>query len=299
MFRKHTPGKSRVARLALVSLAGALGLSVASTVAPAAAAAVKVGMSAPRSQWEARLRETGPVYARRLFGQLSSTSGLVNLARSELAAGRMPVLSFKVPGNDWAGAANGRFDAQLRSLASQLDALPGQVFVAIHHEPNNDGTARNYAAMQRRVLPILAPPSNVDAGVIVNGFWWSAAAAGMTDAEIAQWLPADVLRLAEVVGADTYQGGTSGAGGEDAATKIRRLSQWANRVGVRRLGIGEYNGLTGAAIRAAGDAILADSRFVFATAFNSAENSRAGVNWQLTGDRLTAFKATLRASRGG
>ena len=299
MFRRNTPGKSRMTRLALASLVTAgLGLSFTASAGPAVAAtSVKIGMSAPRDQWEARLRETGPIYARRLFGQLSSTSGLVSLARTELAAGRMPVLSFKVPNNDWAGAAAGKYDAQLRDLATKLDNLPGQVFVAIHHEPNNDGTPRNYAAMQRRVLPILAPPSNVDAGVIVNGFWWSAAAAGSTDAEIAQWLPADVLRLAEVVGADTYQGGTTANPGEDAATKIRRLSQWASRVGVRRLGIGEYNGLTGAAIRAAGDAILADSRFVFATVFNSAENSRDGVNWQLTGDRLTAFKETVRASR--
>ena len=299
MFRTYQTGKSGRATLAFASLATAgLGLLLTASATPAfAAPSVKIGMSAPRDQWDARLRETGPVYARRLFGQLSSTSGLISLARSEIAAGRMPILSFKVPNNDWAGAAAGRYDAQLRDLTTKLDNLPGQVFVAIHHEPTNDGTQRDYAAMQRRVLPILAPPTNVYAGVIVNGYWWSARAAGYTDAEIAQWLPADVLGLAEVIGADTYQGGTSASPGEDAAAKIRRLSQWAGRVGVSRLGIGEYNGLTGAAIKAAGDAILADSRFLFATAFNSSQNSRDGVNWQLTGDRLTAFKNTVAASR--
>jgi hypothetical protein len=239
------------------------------------------------------------VYARRLFGNLSSPSGIIALAQSELAAGRMPILSFKLPNDDWAGAAAGKYDTSLRNLAARLDDLPGRVFVAIHHEPANDGTPNAYAAMQRRVLPILSPPANVDAGVIVNGYWWSAMAAGYTDAEIAQWLPSDVLRGAEVVGADTYQGGTSASPGEDASAKIRRLSQWAGRVGVSRLGIGEYNGLTATAIKTAGDAILADPRFVFAAVFNSAENNRSGVNWQLSGDRLTAFKRTVAASVSG
>ena len=150
--------------------------------------------------------------------------------------------------------------------------------------------------MQRHVLPILAPPANVDAGVIVNGYWWGRSQ-GYTDAEIAQWLPADVLRLSEIVGADTYQSGTPSSPGENAAGKIRRLSLWATRVGVTRLGLGEYNGLTAEALKAAGDAVLADRRFVFASVFNSSRNNRAGVNWTLTGDRLAAFKATVAQSR--
>ena len=79
--------------------------------------------------------------------------------------------------------------------------------------------------------------------------------------------------------------------------KIRRLSQWATRVGVTRLGIGEYNGLNAAAIKSAGDAILADPRFVFAAVFNSSENNREGVNWVLQGDRLASFRQTVATSR--
>ena len=291
MFRMHTTGKFAAATLGIVSLAATALLILTAGSGPAfAASSVRIGMSAPRDQWGARLAETGPVRSRRLFGSLSSPSGMISLAASEIGAGRMPIMSFKLPSNDWVGAAAGKYDAQLRSLATMLDNLPGQVFVTIHHEPNNDGAAKDYAAMQRRVLPILAPPSNVDAGVIVNGFWWTT----LTDAEIAQWLPSDVRRLAEVVAADTYQGGTPSNPGADAGVKIRRLSQWATRVGVSRLGIGEYNGLTGAAIKAAGDAVLADPRFVFAAVFNSNTGSLGSV---LTGDRLTAFKNTLAAAR--
>lgn len=265
--------------------------------AQAATQRVRIGMSAPASEWTTRLAETGPVYARRIFDELASFDSAVALAKKELAAGRMPILSFKVPNNDWSGVANGAYDAQLHRLADALDALNGRVFVTLHHEPVGNGTPSAYAAMQRHALPILGAPSNVLAGVIVNGFWWSAQRQGYTDAEIAQWLPADVLAASEVVAADTYQGGTTADPGEDAGVKIRRMSAWATRVGVTRLGIGEYNGLNAGAITAAGDAVLADARFVFAACFNSNENNRPGVSWLLTGARLDAFKATVAASR--
>lgn len=258
----------------------------------------QIGMSAPTDEWAQRLHQTGPVYARRIFGDLDSPQSAVSLAASEIAAGRFPILSFKVPNdNDWIGAAHGRYDTQLVALKNQLAALGGRVFVTLHHEPSGDGTAADYAAMQAHVLPILSPPSNVLAGVIVNGFWWSDHGQRLTDAEIAQWLPASVLAKAEVVAADCYQGGTFDSPGEDAGVKIANLSAWATRVGVNRLGIGEYNGMTAAAITHAGDAILADSRFVFAAIFNSSRNNRPGVDWVLSGTRLAAFIATVTDSR--
>jgi hypothetical protein len=256
---------------------------------------VKIGMGAtPLSTWDQRLSETGPVDARRIFGTLGSSGSVdstIALAASEVAAGRMPILSYKLPDTDWRGAAAGTYDTQLRDIATRLAALPGKVFITLHHEPQSDGTPADYAAMQLHVLPILAPPRNVLAGVIVNGFWFSARSYGRSDAEIAEWLPPKVLALAEVVAADTYDDGTLESPGEPASTKILRLSAWATRVGVRRLGIGEYGSLDADSVTAAGDAILADRRFVFGCVYNSNVNSR--FNWVLSGARLAAFKATL------
>jgi hypothetical protein len=86
---------------------------------------VKIGMSAAASEWNLRLSQTGPVYARRIFGKLGSFTSTVNLARSEVAAGRMPILSFKLPAQpgqpaDWAGAAAGDYDDLLEQLADEL-----------------------------------------------------------------------------------------------------------------------------------------------------------------------------------
>lgn len=272
-------------------------VQAAASAAAASGSVVKMGMSAPRSEWTTRLAEVGGVDARRIFGDLASPDGALRLAAGEVAAGRMPVLSFKVPGNDWAGAAAGRYDPALRQLTGRLDRLPGRVFVTLHHEPSGDGTPARYAAMQRHVLPLLGAPANVDAGVVVNGFWWSAGRQGLTDAEIAAWLPASVLRVAEVVAADTYQGGTAARPGENAGVKIKRMSAWATRKGVKRLGIGEFNGLDAASVSAATGAVLADRRFSFACIFNSSVNNRDGVNWVLTGGRLTAFRNAVQEAR--
>jgi len=264
---------------------------------PSSGATVLIGMSSPAGQWSTRLDQTGGVDSRRVFSTLANTAGAVRTARSEVAAGRLPVLSFKVPGNDWSGVASGRYDAALRTLAAQLSAVGGEVFVTLHHEPTGDGSPSAYAAMMRHALPILGAPANVDAGPIVNGFWWSDGAQGLSDAQIAQWLPPDVLSVSEVVAADTYQGGDAAHPGEDAGVKIRNLSRWADRVGVERLGIGEYNGVDARSIKAAGDAILADPRFAFADIFNSSNNNRAGIDWTLTGSRLDAFRATVAQAR--
>ncbi len=265
--------------------------------APVAKTQVMIGMAAPVGQWDLRVAQSGGVDSRRVFDDLATPDFGIATAHSEAAAGRMAILSFKVPGNDWAGVAAGRYDVQLKALAQSLAAVKGKVFVTLHHEPTGDGLPSSYAAMMRRALPILGAPANVDAGPIVNGFWFSKTAMGYTDAEIAQWLPADVLKVSEVVAADTYQGGDASKPGEDAGVKIKGMSAWANRVGVTRLGIGEYNGVDARSITAAGDAVLADPRFVFAAIYNSDVHNRAGIDWTLTGDRLEAFKATVAKAR--
>ncbi len=266
------------------------------TPAPAQARTV-IGMSAPSGEWSARLAETGNVDSRRIFGTLGSPDAAIKLAAGEVKAGRMPVVSFKVPSNDWAGMGAGKYDTQLRGIASRLAALGGHVFVTVHHEPQGDGTPADFASMMRHALPILGAAPSVDAGPIINGFWFTNGPRHLTDAQLAQWLPADVLAKAEIVAADCYQGGSNEAPGESAAPKIVNLSKWATRVGIKKLGLGEYNGFTAGAITDAGNAVLSDPRFVFADVFNSNRNNEPGEALQLVGDRLTAFKATVAKAR--
>ena len=245
---------------------------------------VMIGMSAPSGEWAQRLREVGPgLKSRRVF--VTSFSGGLGIAQDALRAGLYPVISFKTGGISWSAVAQGSADAQLRALAARLDALPGQVFVAIHHEPEGDGRPEDWAAMQEHALPILDAPDNVDVGVIGNGWWWSSKANGYTDAEIARYITPGVLRVSDVIAGDTYDGGT----GDGPGDKIRRMSAWADRVGAQRLGIGEFNGKTPQAILDTIAALRADPRFAWACLFNS----NRGIGDVLTGERLQAFRSGL------
>lgn len=75
-----------------------------------------------------------------------------------------------------------------------------------------------------------------------------------------------------------------------AAPKIRRMGEWARRVGgVKALGVGEFNGHTAASITNATRALAADPMIRFGCVLNSTVE----VATVLTGDRLQAFRAAL------
>ena len=78
-----------------------------------------------------------------------------------------------------------------------------------------------------------------------------------------------------------------------AGPRVINFSKWADRKGVSRLLIGEFNGMDAAAIKSATDAIKLDPRYIFAGVFNSSRNNREGVDWVLSGERLSAFQSVL------
>lgn len=266
---------------------------------------VRMGMSANEPRWNEALAQVehggGKVMARRMFhpdlANSERTEFLVDQAAREIGAGRLPVISVKLKDAsgraDWARAAQGAHDTLLADLGARLAKLPGRVVIAVHHEPYGDGKPSDYVAMQRHVLPILARGANVDSAVILNGWWWTAGKRALPDREIADWVPAELIAATDIVAVDTYQDGQTGRPGEGPAVKIERFSAWATRANAQRLGIGEYNALTGEDLTAAWQAIKGDPRYEFACVFNSNLNGRPGVAWQLEGDRLRAFRETL------
>ena len=264
--------------------------SGAASYARGAVAAPKalLGMSSPNNTWDQRVREVGPgLEARRIF--LSDFSASLNLAQQACDDGMYPVLSFKTGTYSWAQVAAGSADAALRALATRLEALTCDSFVAIHHEPAKDGAAADWARMQIRALPIVggAIGGKVKVGVIANGWWWSATNQGYTDAEIAAYIPPAVIAVSDVIAADTYQ---TSATGEEPAPKMRRMGEWARRVGgVRALGVGEFNGFTAASITNATAALAADPLFAWGCVWNS-DGEIATV---LAGARLDAFRTAL------
>jgi hypothetical protein len=94
----------------------------------------------------------------------------VRTAAADLAAGRLPWISFKFP-QSWSAMADGQGDAWVRDLAVRLSKLDGPVWVAFHHEPEGDGDITAWTRMQAHLAPIvraLAP--NVAYTIILTGY---------------------------------------------------------------------------------------------------------------------------------
>jgi len=266
--------------------------STASATAAAAAAATgkaKLGMSAPQAEWAQRVREVGPgLQARRVF--VNSLSGSLGVATQACQDGMYPVISFAPGSYSWTQVANGAADSALRSLATKLGALPCDAFAAIAHEPNGDGTPAQWSAMQAHALPLLGADPGVKVGVIGNGWWWSSTSKGLSDAQLAAWIPRSVINVSDVIAGDTYQGV---AGGEEPANKMANMASWARRVGgVKALGLGEFNAQSAAGITAITSKLASDSLWQWGCLWNA--NGGGGAHSTvLTGDRLAAFKKAL------
>jgi hypothetical protein len=317
-IRKGTPDmrpslKAAAAALAVVSFVvlGAADLSAGATpgattpgdagpaagapgaAAPAAAASTKakLGMSAPDNLWAARVKDVGPgLQARRVF--VNSFTGSLSVATQACNAGMYPVISFKPGSYSWSQVATGKADAALRSMATKLAALPCDVFVAIAHEPDGDGTPADWSSMQVHALPLLGPDLGVKVGVIGNGWWWSTTSKGLSDAELAAWIPRSVINVSDVIAGDTYQ---ANATGEEPATKMASMAAWARRVaGVKAVGVGEFNAQTAQGITNATTELGSDPLFAWGCLWNAFGPGAANAT-VLTGDRLLAFRKVLAA----
>ncbi|MBC7581832.1 ricin-type beta-trefoil lectin domain protein [Aeromicrobium sp.] len=263
--------------------------AVTVAAAPTAASGERFGMSAPAGTWDTRLKEVGgPAhikYRRIFYTGFDSNFSLVQRAINDKM---IPIISFKVTPYSWRQVADGSADASMKAMVAKLNAIPGEKFVALHHEPAKDGTAKDWADMQVHALPIIkAAGNNIKVGVIGNGWWWSNQANGYTDAEIAAYIPKSVIAVSDVIAADTYQ---NKVGSEGPGPKMKNMAAWAKRVGgVKALGVGEFNGEEAKAITEGMNAIKAEPMFAWACMWNNT----AGIATVLTGDRLEAFKNGL------
>lgn len=260
------------------------GTSSGGSTTPVSTANEKFGMSAPTNLWSQRLSEVGSAHInfRRLFYQEFGDS-LTRVSES-INAGMTPVISWKTGSYSWAQVAAGAADADLQSLVTRLNAIPGKKYLVIHHEPAGDGTAQDFVAMQLHALPILKTANQASVGIVANGWWWSAQNQGYTDAEIANWIPTSLKNISDFIAADTYQDDQQV---EDGSVKASRLAAWAKRTGgVSALGIGEFNGFTAASITNVMNVVKAEPLFKWALVWNSGPS---GLGTPLEGARLQAF----------
>ncbi|TNC31630.1 hypothetical protein [Mumia zhuanghuii] len=234
---------------------------------------------------------------RRTYYGASGVDKAVRTARADVAAGRLPWISFKLP-HSWAAMANGQGDAWVRDLAERLDAIPGPVWLAFHHEPEGDGDVGAWRRMQERLAPRVRKwADNVAYTVILTG--WNQLYGPAAYSLSALW-PRGVK--VDVAGFDVYN--SYGRGGRLVENDVVKdyfvpLSRWASRQGVR-WGLAETGYSDPAAerdptwIRHSAKALAARGGVAF-TYFDSPYNSTA--NWVLSTDaKIADFASALRES---
>ncbi|GAA3678140.1 hypothetical protein GCM10022237_41920 [Nocardioides ginsengisoli] len=174
----------------------------------------------------------------RTYYTSTGVASAVKMATSDLAAGRLPWISFKLPYN-WTDMANGKGDAWVKDLAQKFSALHGPVWLAFHHEPEGDGDIQEWRRMQEHLAPIVrATAPNVGYTVILMGYHEFYGAAQYSLANI--WPHTKI----DVAGFDIYQqygvvkNGVTTTKWTDFNAYYQKISTWAKSVGVA-WGLGE------------------------------------------------------------
>ncbi|CAM3364145.1 hypothetical protein NODU109028_13655 [Nocardioides dubius] len=113
---------------------------------------------------------SGRLGVRRTYYRADQVSSAVSTARTDIAKGRLPWISFKFP-HDWKKMASGSGDAWAKDIATKMAALDGPVWVAFHHEPEGDGNMADWRAAQERLAPIVRKAApNVAYTVVLTGW---------------------------------------------------------------------------------------------------------------------------------
>ena len=106
---------------------------------------------------------------RRSYFRADQLSWALATARDDVANGRLPWVSFKLPAS-WEEVADGDADAWAVRVAKQFGRLDGPVWLAFHHEPEYDGDIADWTAMQEHLGPIVRSQENLAFTVIVTGY---------------------------------------------------------------------------------------------------------------------------------
>ncbi len=181
-------------------------------------------------------QRVGRLGTRRTYWRATQVDSAVATAAADLKAGRLPWISFKMPGS-WAAVADGRHDAWLKEIHTKLDALNGPVWIAFHHEPEGDeADITQWRRMQEHIGPIVRGGSdNIAFTAILTG--WNQFY-GDSAYSLANIWPRNIK--VDVAGFDIYQSlgsvrsnGTVNTKGEDTDSYyFKKVAAWAEKEGV-------------------------------------------------------------------
>ena len=181
---------------------------------------------------DSRERELGrTIRLHRTYYQATQIEAAARDATADLRAGRLSWMSFKPP-LSWEQMARGEGNAWARELATHLGRVNGPVWLAVHHEPENDGDLRQWTRMQRQIARIIhAETDNVAYSVIYAG--WNTF--GGENYTVASKWPGD--RHVDVLAIDVYNDYGVTRDGRVGTTHLklrpyyRKMARWSREHG--------------------------------------------------------------------
>ena len=143
----------------------------------------------------------GPLTYRRSFDTSLPASFASSAARNDAANGFRSFVSWKPPGGDFVGAAQGKYDDAVIAWAKSVPNTG--VYATSFHEPENDMTGPQFVALQRHLYTVVkkANPS-IQWGPVYMTYWWNPAAPSHYIGNPDEWWPGD--EYADFSGADNY-----------------------------------------------------------------------------------------------
>lgn len=217
-------------------------------------------------------------------------------ASSDLAAGRIPLMSTKVPGS-WAGVASGQQDAWLTERIKALAQVNGPVWLALHHEPRGDGNPADWVKMQQHARTLIDRHSdNIALVGILNGWDF------LMNNGNPQAFKHPVGTGVHIMGFDSYNPFAPNNGDEFRSVEKTMspgltIQGWGYPTLVGETGVRSAAGDGGRAAKWLRDQFAYGVAHDFAgiSYFDSTNNSTDG-GWRLQGDLLTAFAQNLKSS---
>lgn len=127
-----------------------------------------------------------PSAATREYFQPNQITEAVAYCQNAKNEGRLPIISFKLPGS-WRAVANRQHDAWVTEVRDRLFALDMIVWISFHHEPNGNGPALDFTDMYDLCLyPLFkVAKSRLTVAPILNGYAFLAGGGG----DPYQWCP--------------------------------------------------------------------------------------------------------------
>ncbi len=222
-------------------------------------------------------------------------SAFAERASADVGAGRIPLISTKVPGT-WGDVADGKYDEWLIERIKALAAVDGPVWLAIHHEPQGDGSPSDWVLMQQHAHQLIEKySSNIALVGILNG---SSFQAGNGDPR-AYYMP--VGTGVDVMGFDAYNpwspdNGLPWKSATQTLSPALTIQSWGYPVLVGEYGVRADPDRPERAARWLADAYRfgVAHGLVGMSYFDSSENSSDG-SWALDGARLDQFAANLNS----